>query len=150
MIRRPPRSTLFPYTTLFRSRSERNLPRLGPPDALTVARSWVEAILATGVGPASYVPEASVGRTDLEEFTGADPVEDPELQVHSLAGAHALAPAAVGFLDGIEQWRGGGDAGGTPIGRAHVPPAIRPRGGRRRPPPTPEPAEEPPPTRPGH
>src|SRR5258708_14401598 len=25
MIRRPPRSTLFPYTTLFRSRSERRL-----------------------------------------------------------------------------------------------------------------------------
>src|SRR2546425_6121738 len=25
MIRRPPRSTLFPYTTLFRSRKERNL-----------------------------------------------------------------------------------------------------------------------------
>src|SRR2546426_9281405 len=71
MIRRPPRSTLFPYTTLFRSRSERYLPRLGAPDTLTVSRSWVDAILAAGVVPASYVPEASVGRTDLEEFTGA-------------------------------------------------------------------------------
>src|SRR3712207_8503578 len=30
MIRRPPRSTLFPYTTLFRSRL---LPRSGPPGA---------------------------------------------------------------------------------------------------------------------
>src|SRR5574342_981231 len=33
MIRRPPRSTLFPYTTLFRSRNERSLlggDRLGP------------------------------------------------------------------------------------------------------------------------
>src|SRR5437773_9160819 len=33
MIRRPPRSTLFPYTTLFRSigrRSCRNSPRCGP------------------------------------------------------------------------------------------------------------------------
>src|SRR2546426_7220340 len=30
MIRRPPRSTLFPYTTLFRSRCERGgLPRVG-------------------------------------------------------------------------------------------------------------------------
>src|SRR5947207_12139341 len=29
MIRRPPRSTLFPYTTLFRSRM-RNCPQLGP------------------------------------------------------------------------------------------------------------------------
>src|SRR2546427_5973112 len=27
MIRRPPRSTLFPYTTLFRSRDQRDLPR---------------------------------------------------------------------------------------------------------------------------
>src|SRR3712207_7656357 len=27
MIRRPPRSTLFPYTTLFRSRSSTSLPR---------------------------------------------------------------------------------------------------------------------------
>src|SRR2546428_5664619 len=29
MIRRPPRSTLFPYTTLFRSRLFRSLPGLG-------------------------------------------------------------------------------------------------------------------------
>src|SRR5256885_3835050 len=28
MIRRPPRSTLFPYTTLFRSRLEQAVPRL--------------------------------------------------------------------------------------------------------------------------
>src|SRR5207244_2017690 len=74
-------------------RSERYLPRLGPPDTLTVSRSWVEAILAAGVVPASYVPEASVGRTDLEEFTGADPVEDPELRVHSLAGARPAGGA---------------------------------------------------------
>src|SRR3712207_7769192 len=33
MIRRPPRSTLFPYTTLFRSRFEgERAPRLGGPD----------------------------------------------------------------------------------------------------------------------
>src|SRR2546430_12692793 len=29
MIRRPPRSTLFPYTTLFRSRNREESPRLG-------------------------------------------------------------------------------------------------------------------------
>src|SRR2546427_8649578 len=29
MIRRPPRSTLFPYTTLFRSSSDRRVPRGG-------------------------------------------------------------------------------------------------------------------------
>src|SRR5690242_21231637 len=31
MIRRPPRSTLFPYTTLFRSRSRLRLRRCEPP-----------------------------------------------------------------------------------------------------------------------
>src|SRR2546425_2385218 len=30
MIRRPPRSTLFPYTTLFRSRTQRNFQKIGP------------------------------------------------------------------------------------------------------------------------
>src|SRR5205807_7343230 len=30
MIRRPPRSTLFPYTTLFRSRTSRQTPRRSP------------------------------------------------------------------------------------------------------------------------
>src|SRR2546430_8032349 len=35
MIRRPPRSTLFPYTTLFRSLGhERRLLRVGPPSVL--------------------------------------------------------------------------------------------------------------------
>jgi len=98
-----------------------------------VPRSWVDAILAAGVVPASYVPEASVGRTDLEEFTGADPVEDPELRVHSLDSARPLAPAAVGFLDGIEQWRVVGYAGVTPIVRAYVAAAIRVRAADRRP-----------------
>src|SRR5690348_18107543 len=30
MIRRPPRSTLFPYTTLFRSKAEARLPHAAP------------------------------------------------------------------------------------------------------------------------
>src|SRR5262245_64515208 len=45
MIRRPPRSTLFPYTTLFRSRFPRHDPRAGagglgpaPSDRLAAAR----------------------------------------------------------------------------------------------------------------
>src|SRR5256885_12618477 len=39
MIRRPPRSTLFPYTTLFRSGVDQEPPRLGEADA---ARAQVE------------------------------------------------------------------------------------------------------------
>src|SRR3712207_8873375 len=39
MIRRPPRSTLFPYTTLFRSRAER-LPRPGGVDGEGVRQPY--------------------------------------------------------------------------------------------------------------
>src|SRR2546425_8720708 len=40
MIRRPPRSTLFPYTTLFRSVGERNVPvvRAAQPGAISAQR----------------------------------------------------------------------------------------------------------------
>src|SRR3712207_8424418 len=41
MIRRPPRSTLFPYTTLFRSahaQHDEDLPRMAPPDTPRPAR----------------------------------------------------------------------------------------------------------------
>src|SRR2546430_4521783 len=45
MIRRPPRSTLFPYTTLFRSQFR--LPRVGPNQAfVTVARGMLEKATA--------------------------------------------------------------------------------------------------------
>ncbi|HYL20328.1 MAG TPA: hypothetical protein VEU74_01105 [Gemmatimonadales bacterium] len=90
--------------------------------------SWVDAVLAAGAVPASSLPDASLGRTDIEEFTGADPVEDGQLQVRPLAGAQALTPRAVGFLDGIEHWRVVGYAGVTPIVQAHVAAAIRRRG----------------------
>src|SRR2546427_8344397 len=49
MIRRPPRSTLFPYTTLFRSREDRELP-LGRPAA-------VAAHCRKDEGPGAEVPE---------------------------------------------------------------------------------------------
>src|SRR2546421_9091098 len=39
MIRRPPRSTLFPYTTLFRSAFEETLPHLPPGKPLAVVCS---------------------------------------------------------------------------------------------------------------
>src|SRR3712207_8036781 len=45
MIRRPPRSTLFPYTTLFRSEE--------------LVRSWSERH-PTGIDPPAYVPVAVV------------------------------------------------------------------------------------------
>src|SRR3712207_7770000 len=47
MIRRPPRSTLFPYTTLFRSARPRRPPRIGH-DRQLVARSTPGADVAPG------------------------------------------------------------------------------------------------------
>jgi len=98
-----------------------------------MSASWVDAVIAAGAVPAAYVPEASAGRADLEEFTGADPVEDPELRVHPLGEVPPLAPGAALFLDGIERWRVVGYGGVTPIIRAHVAAAVRRRGQDRRP-----------------
>src|SRR5205085_2624136 len=99
---------------------------------MTVPGSWVEAVVAAGAVPASHIPEASLGRGDVEEFIGADPVEGGELRVEPLSDARPLAPAAVCFLDGIEQWRVVGYGGITPIVRAHVAAAVRQRGPDRR------------------
>src|SRR5256885_13243341 len=52
MIRRPPRSTLFPYTTLFRSAVLE-----GPPDAVDRVTRFLET------GP----PDAEVQRTEVDE-----------------------------------------------------------------------------------
>src|SRR5438270_4054464 len=41
MIRRPPRSTLFPYTTLFRSKAESGT--IDPSRALAITKAYVEA-----------------------------------------------------------------------------------------------------------
>src|SRR5207249_5213664 len=63
---------------------------------------------------------------------GADLVEDAELRTRSVADARPLSPGAVGFLDGIEQWRVVGYGGVTPIVRGYVAAAVRRRGPDRR------------------
>lgn len=97
-----------------------------------MSRSWVEAIVAAGAVPASCVPEAAAGRADIEEFSGAELVEDSELRVYSLSDVQPLAPPAPAFLDGIEWWRVVAYGGVTPIVRAHVAAAVRRRGPQRR------------------
>src|SRR2546422_5742803 len=55
MIRRPPRSTLFPYTTLFRSHA-----------AALYQRGYAPVVLVTGgVGTGDTVSESEVGRRYL-------------------------------------------------------------------------------------
>src|SRR2546422_9924111 len=55
MIRRPPRSTLFPYTTLFRSRA---LPPRGDRPADPASRT-LRAAMSTGAVPASAIAHES-------------------------------------------------------------------------------------------
>src|SRR5256885_11044685 len=53
MIRRPPRSTLFPYTTLFRSIRERSRPANAimsvPPTLGSSSSAWQQAVTSTPV-----------------------------------------------------------------------------------------------------
>src|SRR3712207_8279200 len=51
MIRRPPRSTLFPYTTLFRSLAQAHVAPDQPPE-----RALDYDVLAEGVGHAACLP----------------------------------------------------------------------------------------------
>src|SRR3712207_1064390 len=57
MIRRPPRSTLFPYTTLFRSADALDLPALHP---AFLRRSWRMSFEADGFDAETRVLSASV------------------------------------------------------------------------------------------
>src|SRR3712207_7406634 len=59
MIRRPPRSTLFPYTTLFRSRAMAQ-------DGVLVARGWLGSV-ASGVpaAPGTILPQLPYALADL-------------------------------------------------------------------------------------
>src|SRR3712207_7577289 len=47
MIRRPPRSTLFPYTTLFRSRDTFIGPMISEKEAQRL-KGWIDAAVAAG------------------------------------------------------------------------------------------------------
>src|SRR2546426_10517769 len=66
MIRRPPRSTLFPYTTLFRSH-ERALPRHPRRERLHFLERHVEIESDTALGRTTgRVVQHAVARVDLQ------------------------------------------------------------------------------------
>lgn len=93
-------------------------------------RSWVDALRTAGAVPASHLPEASLGRSDLEEVAGAELVEEPALVAHRVAPG--APPAVVSFLDGIQLWQVTHYDGVCPIVRAYVAAATRRRGADRR------------------
>src|SRR3712207_9551401 len=73
MIRRPPRSTLFPYTTLFRSVTEAGTPKQG--------------IIKSAIGIGTLLAEG-IGDTIRVSLT-ADPVEEVK------AGKQILQPLGI-------------------------------------------------------
>jgi hypothetical protein len=91
---------------------------------------WLDAALAAGAVPASFVPDASGGRSDAEDVTGADVMEGSGLAVHELRYA-PLAPSAVTFVDGIQRWAVVGYDGVVPLISAYVAAAARRRTGGR-------------------
>src|SRR2546421_8003084 len=69
MIRRPPRSTLFPYTTLFRSPSCQRLARSGPKRrkrSVENAKSYGSGIGRTGIDPLSSRARSEEHTSELQ------------------------------------------------------------------------------------
>src|SRR5256886_2513363 len=91
MIRRPPRSTLFPYTTLFRSRPRARPRDRGVPRALDELEERVATLLAQHVPDqcaegADIVSQLRIFRRKLD-FAPAFPVQEPSGGVESRTAA---------------------------------------------------------------
>src|SRR2546422_10101572 len=75
MIRRPPRSTLFPYTTLFRSLSGGRSPLPRPRGA---AVGLVRSLLLRDHGPDLPEPHVPACRPDRPDQQHARPLDPPD------------------------------------------------------------------------
>src|SRR2546427_7662961 len=87
MIRRPPRSTLFPYTTLFRSRAKQRwviaLEKLDETETARLARFFEEQL-------------GMEGAFEFEDpFTGADPQTRRDRKSTRLNSSHSQISYAV-------------------------------------------------------
>src|SRR2546425_11497725 len=104
MIRRPPRSTLFPYTTLFRSehlRLERPRWRQKLEQIVPLLRGDL------GVGPRPEIGERDVVDRDFDAF-GGSPVLRVLIEPHVLRGDEkAPLEGLPGFLGGVDPDGGG-------------------------------------------
>src|SRR3712207_9110211 len=128
MIRRPPRSTLFPYTTLFRSTAGRLLVDVGADDveAAGVLPGFRPALGGVVVGTGVVVVLLAVvlvsgGGPGEDVGAGADRVRDRGVVVDRAGGA-GLQPVPHAGRE-RRQGRGGVlgvGARGVKIGRAHV------------------------------
>src|SRR2546425_8073826 len=92
MIRRPPRSTLFPYTTLFRSHALRALER-----RLERARGRIVGLIAPRDLPARVDAQVAQDRDGRAEDLGYAAAQPTAGQVEEPSTPHALGQ----FLDHV-------------------------------------------------
>src|SRR2546422_10265444 len=98
MIRRPPRSTLFPYTTLFRSRVETDAEHLGGPDGRGRALVDLDQLgerwdADPGLPPVIIPDEIARGLVAQDQPVGAGAVQQAERD----AGVAGVNEAALPF-----------------------------------------------------
>src|SRR6266542_5542687 len=130
MIRRPPRSTLFPYTTLFRSRMKFSV-RWQPLDpkwigALNLRGSYTEALHAPTVielSPAAFEifaeihdPKGLTPENNVEVLIGGNPLLVPETAYEWSYGAVYSPKWIKGLTLSADWWHidlrnAGGDVG---------------------------------------
>src|SRR5256885_6829414 len=126
MIRRPPRSTLFPYTTLFRSQLA-DVARVGEADGAPMSAAVVGLVDAGAVGDIgpdrrlarAHVDHVRIGGRERERPDGGD-----RLVVEQWVPGHAGVPGALhAAVHGAEVERRGiaGDTGH----RQHPTAAVR-------------------------
>src|SRR2546430_7753952 len=97
MIRRPPRSTLFPYTTLFRS-VQTEAPGLDATQVEALVTRPLEGLLAGAESIAAIRSTSSQGLSAIQVVFGAagDPYRQRQVITERLAQAGALLPAGAG------------------------------------------------------
>src|SRR6478735_10073941 len=92
MIRRPPRSTLFPYTTLFRSTDV----QLVEAAVRTVQRAKIAVLVLPGLGTVENLREVhGVGATIARVATHST---EADVSVEHFGAARELGMETVGFL----------------------------------------------------
>src|SRR2546425_11747847 len=99
MIRRPPRSTLFPYTTLFRSHMFFGGDWYGSEDALFAAARLLRYVAEQG-GPLSRLLADLPPTVSTPELRVACP-DDRKFTIVEHAARHFAARYPVSTLDGV-------------------------------------------------
>src|SRR2546427_10631371 len=101
MIRRPPRSTLFPYTTLFRSLAKRDI--MGVNDPMRITLGWarcadnVADVLRRGAWY-PVVEESGDGHVVVEVRRGRGPLNPADVAVRDETPPHTRGRARAGGL----------------------------------------------------